>query len=338
MLGNVLTDIRYSIRVLLRSPVWTAMLILTIALGIASNASVDGFVRGLIAQAGAAGDAEAADSIARIGRLLRVAAIAVFVIACANVAAFLLARAAARTRDTAVRVAIGAARRQLVRQVLADGIVIATAGAIVGAVLAFWTMRIVPALLWSEDAGELTLSADPGGVAAIAAACAVITIVCGLLPLIETRDDPGAIIRRESSGPSRAAARLGAGLVIVQMTTCTLLVISTGLLLAGFESALQTAAGRRLSHPILASMESLQTSSKTTEAASGLRYFGDAMTAIREVTSATSITLAATVPGNRSIWQSFDLEATGVPLRELSFISTPFTAATLETLVMPPIA
>ena len=70
--------------------------------------------------------------------------------------------------------------------------------------------------------------------------------MCGLLPLIETRDDPGAIIQRENSGPSRASIRLGAGLVIVQMTACTLLVISAGLLLAGFRSALQTSAGRRL--------------------------------------------------------------------------------------------
>ena len=269
---TLITEIRYSIRTLLRTPVWTATLVVTVALGMASTASVDGFVRGLMAQ-GLAGDAEAAQSIAQIGRLLRVAAIAVFAIACANVAAFLLARAAARTRETAVRVAIGAARRQLVRQVLADSMVIAFAGVALGLLLAIWIARIVPSLLWSEDADQMTLAADPSGVASIAVTCAVITIACGVLPLIETRDDPNAIIKRENSGPSRAATRLGAALVVMQMTMCTVLVISTGLLLAGFESALHTAAGRRLSHPIVASMESVQTSSKTTEAASGRRYF-----------------------------------------------------------------
>jgi hypothetical protein len=329
------TDLRYAARGLTRTPLWTTTLVVTIALGIASTASVDGFVRGLIAQAGVSADAEAADSIARIGRLLRVAAIAVFAIACANVAAFLLARAAARTRETAVRVAIGAGRAQLIRQVLADSVVIATAGAIAGAVLALWMVRVVPALLWSEDASQLTLAADPVEIAIVAATCAFITILCGLVPLLETRDDPGAIIQRENSGPSRASVRLGAVLVTAQMAICTLLVIATGLLLSEFRSALQTTTGRRLSHPIVASMESLQTSSKTTEKTSGLRYFDEAMRVIREETSATSITLAATVPGNRPIWQSFEFENAGLPMRELSFVST---SRTLETLVMPPVA
>ena len=338
MLADVIREIRFSARSLVRTPVWAATLTVTIALGIAGNASVDGFVRGLVAQASVTGDPEAAGSIARVGELLRAAAIAVFAIACANVASFLLARASARTRETAVRVAIGAGRKQLIRQVIADSVVITAAGAVAGAVLAFWIARSVPSLLFEEDAQKMLFSADATGVLSIIAVCSAITIVCGLLPLIETRDDPAAIIQRENSGPSRGAARLGAGLVIAQMTACTLLVISTGMLFAGFRSALQTSAGRRLSHAIVASMESTQTSSKTTEMTSGLRYFADAMRVIREVTSSTSITLAATVPGNRPIWQSFALEIPGLPLREMSFMSTPFTSRTLDTLVMPPIA
>jgi hypothetical protein len=152
VVGETIRELTVSMRSLVRRPVWTVTLILTIAIGIASNASVDGFVRGLIAQASLAGDPEAADSISRIGQLLRAAAITVFAIACANVASFLLARAAARTRETAVRVAIGAGRKQLLQQVLADSLVIAIAGAAAGAILAFWIARIVPALLFDEDA------------------------------------------------------------------------------------------------------------------------------------------------------------------------------------------
>jgi hypothetical protein len=338
VLADFTREIRHSARSLGRTPIWTLMLILTIALGIASNASVDGFVRGLISQASLIDDPEAAESASRIGRLLRIVAIAVFAIACANVASFLLARASARVRETAVRVAIGAGRRQLARQVLADSVVIALAGAAAGAILAYWIARIVPSLLWSEDAAQLTFAADPAGVALIMAICSAITIACGLLPLIETRDDPAPIIQRESAGPSRASIRLGAGLVIVQVAACTLLVVSTGLLLAGFRSALQTSAGRRLSSPIVVSMEALQTSSKAVERSSGLQYFDAAILAIKEVTSASSIALAATVPGNRPSLQTFEFETPGLAKRELSLMATPFTTGTLETLMMPPLA
>lgn len=338
VIADAIRELRQSARSLGRAPVWTLMLILTIALGIAGNVSVEGFVRGLAANASLAGDPDAADSISRIGQLLRAAAIAVFAIAAANVAAFLLARASARTRETAVRVAIGASRKQLVGQVLADSVVIALAGAAAGVILAVWVAELVPAFLFDEDANKMLFIPEWSGASTITAICTALTILCGLLPLIETRDDPGAIIQRESAGPSRRATRLAAVLVIVQMTTCTLLVIATGLVFAGFRSALQTSAGRRLSDPIVASIESLQSSSKTEEQSSGSRYFDGAAAAAQDVASATSIAWAATVPGNRPIWQSFEFETPDLPLRELSFMATTFTSRTLETLIMPPAA
>lgn len=87
MIAGFLRELPYSTRSLARTPALAAALILTIALGIASNATVDGFVRGLLAQ----DQSFPADAMAGISRLLRSAAVAVFVIACANVAAFLLA-------------------------------------------------------------------------------------------------------------------------------------------------------------------------------------------------------------------------------------------------------
>ena len=71
---------------------------------------------------------ETASGMLRVGALLQMAAAAVFLIACANVAAFVLARSWARARETAVRVAIGARRRQLLRQLLIDSAVISIIG------------------------------------------------------------------------------------------------------------------------------------------------------------------------------------------------------------------
>src|ERR1051325_6268999 len=138
MIVNFLWELRYSMRTLSRTPALTIALVLTIALGIASAASVDGFVRGLLTQE----DPFPPDALASISRLLRTAATAGFVLACANVAAFLLARASARSKETAVRVAIGARRPQLIRQVVADSVLISIIGAAAGAVLAYWIGRI----------------------------------------------------------------------------------------------------------------------------------------------------------------------------------------------------
>jgi len=85
-------------------------------------------------------------------------------------------------------------------------------------------------------------------------------------------------------------------------------------------------------------MEALQTSSKAVETTSGLRYFDDAVRATRDVAAATSVAWAATVPGNRPIWQSFEFETADLPLRAMSFVATPFTPRTLDTLIMPPAA
>jgi len=84
---------------------------------------------------------EMAQGISRVGTLLSFAAGPVFFIACANVAAFLLGRASARSHETSVRVALGASRGQLARGLLADSIVISIAGGALGSLLAMWTSR-----------------------------------------------------------------------------------------------------------------------------------------------------------------------------------------------------
>ena len=150
----------------------------------------------------------------RMGTLLSTAAGAVFFIACVNVATFLLSRSSARSKETSVRIAIGASRGRLARQLFADAAVLSVTGGALGMLLALWTMRVIPSLLFDQDAGQLVFVANLPGTLTASAACVVIMIVCGLGPLLETRhDDPAAVLRRESAGPSVVMRRVRAGLV-----------------------------------------------------------------------------------------------------------------------------
>ena len=66
----------------------------------------------------------------------------------------------------------------------------------------------------------------------------------------------------------------------------------------------------------MVSVDALQSSSKSEERASGLRYFGAVADAAREIAGVTTLTWAGTVPGNRPIWQSFEVETPHTTLRD----------------------
>jgi predicted permease len=279
---------------------------------------------------------DVAGGMSRISRLLPAAAGAVFFIACANVATFLLSRASARSHETSVRVALGASRGQLARQLLSDSVLISVAGGAVGMLFALWTANIVPALFFEQDAEQLVFAPDLLGIVAAAAACAGVTVACGLIPLFEVRhDDPARVLQRESAGPSKAMGRVRAGLVVTQMACCCLLVISTVLLFTGFRAALQTNAGYRLGKPILATLDAAQGFNRPDL---GLRFFHDAEAAALSLPEISETAFVGTLPGGRPVWQSLRVEPPLLPLRDVVMDVAAFTPRSLDEVTMPPIA
>jgi ABC-type antimicrobial peptide transport system permease subunit len=187
----------------------------------------------------------------RIATLFGFAAGAVFFVACANVAFFLLGRAFARSYETSLRVALGANRRQLASELFCDSFVISLAGGTVGLLLAFWISHIVPALLSDQDAEQLLFSSAFAKIAMASGACAAGMIVCGLIPLfVERHNRPAAVLNRESAGPSKASVRIRVCLVLLQAAVCSVLVISTAYLASCLHAALETGSAR-LGNPIL---------------------------------------------------------------------------------------
>jgi hypothetical protein len=252
---------------------------------------------------------EAAAGRSRVAALLNFAGGLVFFIACANVASFLVGRATARAHETSLRVALGASRGQLIRGLLADSIVISIVGGALGMLLALWTSLVLPALLFEEDAQHLVFAPDIFSIVAASAACIGITIVCGLLPVFAiSHHRPADVLRRESAGPSIGIRRLRVGLVIAQMMSCCVLVISTAFLFAGLSSALESSVGHRLRHPILVSVL----------ADDGLRYFRNVQLAARSVAGVSDKAWVGRLPGDQPSWVSFHVEPEQLPLREVS--------------------
>ena len=274
---------------------------------------------------------EMAESLSRIGTLLGFAADVVFFIACANVASFLLGRAFTRSHETSLRIALGASRAQLAQELLWDSVIIAVAGGAFGMLLAIWTAHVVPALLFEEDAERLVLAPGLVGIVAASAVCIAITVVCGFMPVFVTPNDhPGAVLARESAGPSKALRLLRMSLVVAQMTSCCVLVISTAFLFDGLRAALETSLGQRLGDPILATVQA--------QPDIGFRYFQEVEHAAQSMPGVSGMAWAGRLPGSQPAWQSFRIEPPRLPLREITMDIAWFTTGSSELFTVRPSA
>jgi hypothetical protein len=138
----------------------------------------------------------------------------VFLIACANVATLLLARATARRKEMSLRLAVGAPRSRLVRQLLTESAVYAAAGAGLGLLFATWGGPTLLVLLTQgRDPLPIDVSLDPPVLAFTAAVSVLTTLLCGLAPAFRaTRLDvavdlkENAALRVASSAPPACAA------------------------------------------------------------------------------------------------------------------------------------
>jgi predicted permease len=156
----------------------------------------------------------------------------VLLIACANVANLLLARAAARQKEIAIRLAVGAGRARLVRQLIVESVLVAVAGGIAGLLFAWWGISALTGLMPKRALPlDLNIAPDFRLLGFSFALSVVVGVVCGLAPALQsTRPNLLGTLKNELGGSVRRRFDLRRSLVVVQVAISLLLLIGAGLL------------------------------------------------------------------------------------------------------------
>ena len=159
----------------------------------------------------------------------------VLLIACANIANLLLARAAARQREFSVRMAIGAGRARVVRQLMTESLLLAALGAGTGLLFASWGSRLLVRMISTRRHPlDIDLSLDPRVLAFTIGAAMLTAFLFGLAPALRaTRVDLNQVMKENMRAAMRASARFNAGKVLVagQVALSLLLLVAAGLFL-----------------------------------------------------------------------------------------------------------
>jgi predicted permease len=165
-------------------------------------------------------------------RVLLGAVFLVLLIACANVANLLLAAGLARRRELAIRLALGAGGRDLARQLITEAVLLASAGGLLGILLASWAIRTFVSLAATTLPRAGTIAIDGRVLAFAGGLSLVVGVICGVWPLfrLRTRELVNAVREGDSRTGSGTGGRFGNGLVVAEIALAVALLAGATLL------------------------------------------------------------------------------------------------------------
>lgn len=269
----------------------------------------------------------------------------VLLIACVNVANLLLARGTARLREVAVRTAMGAPLRRLVRQFAAENLVLTAVSTVLGIVIAFAALRLLVTLA-PADIPRITEVRLDGLVLAVAASLAVVTgLAFGIVPAMQAKrlDLQGALKADDSRGATAGRGRnlLRSTLVISEVALAVVLLVGAGLLVKSAWRLAQVDTGYRTDNVLKAEFQlpaSRYPAGRTNwPNLVEIHRFNDDL--LGRVASIPGVSAAAIVgnhpvdPGSQNSWRVVGREAEGQNWPEVSIRRV--SAGYFETVQLP---
>ena len=170
----------------------------------------------------------------------------VLLVTCANVANLVLSRAASRSRELAVRTALGSSRGRLLQLLLAEGVLLSIAGGIVGVLLSQAIVAAVPAVVTETLPAALNIAVDMRVLGFTMAIAVLTSILFAAIPMLGIdRRGPGSTLQEEASRttPGLRRHRTQAGLVVSTVTFAFVLLIGAGLFIRSFSALMATDGG-----------------------------------------------------------------------------------------------
>ncbi|HTK29688.1 MAG TPA: ABC transporter permease [Vicinamibacterales bacterium] len=204
----------------------------------------------------------------------------VLLIACANVANLLLARAVGRRREIAIRTAIGATRARIAAQLMVESMVLAVCGGAAGLLVAFWSVPLLARLAGATAAPAAPISLDPAALVFTLVVSVVTGFAFGMLPALQTtRVNVAAAVNESGRGAGAGAGhhRLRALLVVGEMALATMLLVGAGLLTRSLVRLQQVSPGFSAENVLVADAPLSPVAYRTTDARNAFveRLLGD---------------------------------------------------------------
>ena len=228
--------------------------------------------------------------------------------ACVNAGSLLLSRSAARRRELAVKLALGASRAVLIRQVIVESLAISLGGAALGLLLARWTAGVLPALFSPEEATLLDTRLDGSLVAIVITLSCVAAALFAIGPARHALQAVDVLVLRGDAGAiaERSGGRFRAAVVVAQVALSTVLLIASGLMARALAIGLEgdlASDGRGVAIALVRMPGALEG-----DIVRGIVFHGAALEMARKLPAAEAAGWVSVLPVGRSTSQLFAIE------------------------------
>jgi putative ABC transport system permease protein len=260
----------------------------------------------------------------------------VLLIACANVANLLLARAATRQKEIAIRTALGASRRRIIRQLLTESLILSAAGGALGLLIAMWGAELVYFLMpnslpWIKD-----IEIDKTVLVFTLVVATVTGIIFGLVPAMQaSKPDLNETLKEGGRGSLVSRHRVRNLFVIVEVALALVLLAGAGLMVRSFSRVQQLDPGFRAANVLTMQLTLPQT--RYGEGDRARAFYNDLLRRVESLPEVESASVSTSVPLSSANVTSFLLE--GQPKANLSDMPLTVSSSTgakyLQTMGIP---